>query len=105
MKNKTINVLIELGIPANVAGFQYIVDAMCLFEDKDWRNGKITVLYEKIAKMNNTTASRVERGMRTAFDSALSRGNSGQVARYLTFQKPTNGNLLHVLYLRLTEEE
>ncbi|MCI9621612.1 MAG: hypothetical protein HFG85_17170, partial [Dorea sp.] len=49
MKNKAVNALIEMGMPANVKGFQYITDAMVLFEeDKAWRS-KLTALYRKIA--------------------------------------------------------
>lgn len=105
MKKKTINALIEIGMPADIKGFQYIVDAMCLFEDKEWRNGKITNLYEKIGKMNNTTASRVERAIRNAFGHVILKGNLEDVEKYLTLQSTTNGNLLHVLYLRLAEDE
>ena len=35
MKNKTINALIEMGIPANIKGFKYIVDAMVLFSEDE----------------------------------------------------------------------
>lgn len=105
MKKKTINALIEIGMPADSKGFGYIVDAMCLFEDSTWRNGKITNLYEKIAKMKGTTAPSVERAIRHAFGVSLTRGNAEQVAKWLTFQNPTNGNLLHVLYIRLTQED
>lgn len=105
MKNKTVNALIEMGMPADIRGFHYIVDAMCLFEEKEWRCGKIIPLYQKIGKMNNTTLSRVERAIRHAFGVVLTKGNSEIVEKYLTLQNTTNGNLLHVLYLRLSQEE
>ncbi len=104
MKNKTINALIEMGMPANNKGFHYIVDAMCLFENPEWRNGKITVLYEEIAKMNSTTASRTERAIRHAFSFVIEKGHLETIEKYLTLQNTTNGNLLHVLYLRLMQE-
>ena len=104
MRNKAINVLIQMGMPADNKGFNYIVDAMCLFKNSEWRNGKITLLYEKIAEMNNTKASRAERAIRTAFSCVLEKGHLETVEKYLTLQKTTNGNLLHVLYLRLTQE-
>ncbi len=105
MKNKAINALIEMGIPADIKGFQYIVNVMCLFEDEVWRNSKITTLYSKIGEMNNTTASRVERAIRHAFSVVITKGNLVAVEKYLTMQNTTNGNLLHVLYLRLSQEE
>lgn len=105
MKNKAINALLEMGMPADIKGFQYIVDAMLMFEDKEIRTGKITALYYEIGKKNNTTASRVERAIRHAFGIVLSFGKHKSVEKYLAFHNTTNGNLLHVLYLRLTQEE
>lgn len=104
MKNKAINALIEMGMPADIRGFNYIVDAMCLFESDELRKGNITALYAEIAKMNGTTASRVERATRHAFQVLLTKGNLESVEKYLTMQNTTNGNLLHVLYLRLKQE-
>lgn len=105
MKNKAINVLIEMGMPADIKGFQYIVDAMLMFENEEIRTGKTTVLYYEIGKKHNATASRVERAIRHAFSIVLTKGNMEVVERYLSVQNTTNGNLLHVLYLRLTQEE
>ena len=105
MKNKAINALIEMGMPADIKWFHYIVDAMVLFEDKEWRNAKTVALYYKIAKQNNTTTSRVERAMRHAFQTVTTKGDLEIVKRYLTLIHPTNGNLLHTFYLKLTQEE
>lgn len=105
MKNKVISALIEMGMPADIKGFQYVVDAMVLFEDKEWRNAKTVVLYHKIANKNNTTASRVERAMRHAFQIVTTKGDLEIVKKYLTLQHTTNGNLLHTFYLKLAQED
>lgn len=105
MKNKAINTLIEMGMPADIKGFRYIVDAMMLFEDDAIRLGKTTFLYHEIGRRNNDTASCVERAIRHAFGIVLTKGNLKTVEKYLTLQNTNNGNLLHVLYLRLTLEE
>lgn len=105
MKNKTINALIDMGMPAGTKGFGYIVEAMALFEEEEWREGKITALYYGIAKKKNTTPSSVERTIRHAFGETLKNGNQEAIEKYLSFHNTTNGNLLHVLYLRLTQEE
>ena len=105
MRRKTIDALIEMGMPADIKGFHYIVDAMEMFTNEEIWLGKTTVLYHEVGKKNNTTASRVERAIRHAFGSVLERGNLENVAKYLTFQNTTNGNLLNVLYLRLTQED
>ena len=105
MKNKAINALIEMGMPADIKGFQYIADAMLMFENDAIRLGKTTSLYHEIGRKNNDTASCVERAIRHAFGIVLANGNLEAVEKYLTLQNTKNGNLLHVLYLRLTQEE
>ena len=105
MKKKAINALLEMGMPADINGFNYIVDAMILLDKEEWREGKITVLYQKIAKDNKMTSSRVERCIRHAFSVVLREGNMNAVQKWLTFSHPTNGNLLKTLYLRLSLEE
>lgn len=105
MKNRTVNALLSMGMPADIKGFGYIVEAMILFEEEEWREGKTTALYFKIAQRKNTTPSRVERAIRHAFGETLKKGNNEAIQKYLSFCNTTNGNLLHVLYLRLTQEE
>lgn len=105
MKNKATNALIEMGMPADIRGFKYIVDAMQMFESEEWRYGKILNLYHAIGSKNNVPDSCVESSIRHAFGVVLTKGNLESVEKYLTLQNPTNGNLLHVLYLRLSQEE
>lgn len=105
MKNKTINALLEMGMPAGIKGFQYIVEAMILFSDEKTRYGKIMFLYYEIAKKHNTKPTGVERAIRHAFGIVFEKGNLEAVEKYLTRKNTTNGNLLHVLYLRLAQEE
>lgn len=106
MKKKTTEVLLEIGVPFNIKGFKYIVDAMCLFEeDKQWKNGKLMALYYKIANMNNVSCAIVERSIRYAFEVALQKGKTEIVNKYLVKENATNGNLLRILYFRLSEDE
>ena len=105
MKNKAINALIEMGVDAGNKGSEYIVDAMVLYESDEIRNGKITILYSKIAEMHNTSWQNIERCIRYSLEYALIKGKLKAVEKYLTMQKTTNGNLLHTLYWRLTQGE
>lgn len=105
MKKKAINALIEMGMPADIKGFHYIVEIMCMFENVQWRNSKMMTIYGEVAKRNNDTVSKVERAIRHAFGIITERGYLEAVNKYLTMQNPTNGNLLHTLYLRLSMEE
>lgn len=68
MRNKAINALLELGIPANTKGFLYITDAMETIDKNKGLQYKTYQLYEEIAKRyEGVTASKVERAIRHAF--------------------------------------
>lgn len=104
MKNKAMNALLDMGMPANIKGFQYIAEAMELFEADEIWSMKISMLYYKLSMMYNTTSSAVERSIRHAFSVVLTRGKLGTVEKYLDLQNTTNGNLLTVFFLRLSLE-
>lgn len=103
MRKKTIDALIELGVPANMKGFHYICDAMEIYAaDETYLTAKTCRLYQEIAEKHATVASKVEKCMRHAFDRAVTYGNLDSLNAYMTAaQKPTNGNLLACLYLKL----
>ena len=106
MKRKAINLLLNMGMPAGIKGFHYIVDALCIMDsNKDYVGGNVVELYAKIASQNKTTSSGVERSVRHAFEKVRKYGNEENVRKYFGDQKPTNGNLLNALFLRLTQEE
>lgn len=109
MRNKTkdeiVDILLKVGVPAGVKGFTYIYDAMIFFDtDIYYQDGKICSLYADIAKKHNTTASRVERAMRHAFETAIAKGDSAMVEHYLDLVNTQNSNLLRTLYLRINQE-
>lgn len=104
MKNKAINALIEIGIPADIKGFEYIVDMMVMYQDEKLRHAGMAENYKEVAEKRNTTASKVERALRYAFSIALANGNREALMKYLSSTSTTNGSLLHVLYLRLEQE-
>lgn len=104
MKKKAIEALIEMGMPANTRGFKYIADIIEKYEeDEEWMYGKLTLLYEVVGKKDGVHYMNVERCIRHAFKMILTKGNLKKVEQYLTFEKPTNGNLLATFYLRLKE--
>ena len=104
MKNKAMNALLEMGMPANFKGFRYIAEAMELFEADEIWSMKISMLCYKLSTMYNTTPSAVERSIRHAFSVVLTKGYLEVVEKYLTVQNTTNGNLLTVFFLRLSQE-
>ena len=105
MRETTMDILLRMGIPASVKGLTYICDAVELFDtDPYYPDGKICSLYMDIAKKNNTTASRVERAIRHAFETALTKGNQELLDKYLDTANTKNSNLLRSLYFRLQME-
>lgn len=106
MRERVQEILMEIGIPANLKGFKYILDIMELFEeDEAWRNAKMMIVYEKVARMNKTNYCRVEKSIRYAFSNAVTYGDLTLVEKYLSVVNVTNGNLLHTLYARVSEEQ
>lgn len=101
MKNKIGNILIELGITPDLNGFNYIITALELI--KTVEKVKTITLYGLIAKQYNTTATRVERCIRSAFGKMNKK--SDVYKKYVGINNPTNGSVLHTLAFRLKEIE
>lgn len=99
------DVLMKIGIPARVKGFKYIVDAVMLLDEEEWKYPKYTALYYSIAKMNNSTASRTERAIRHAFGIARSsRGDYDMAEHYIGFINCENSNSIASLYRMIKKE-
>ena len=106
MRNRIINALIELGLPANVKGFKYIVEIVSEYaEDEKLMNGKLEVFYYLLGKKEGVSSQTVERNIRTSFGIIYKEGDQEAVKKYLPFQIRTNGNSLATLYYRLRQEE
>lgn len=106
MRNRIINALIELGLPANVKGFKYITEIVNEYaKDESLMSGKLEVLYYMLGKKEEASPQMVERNIRTSFGIIYKEGDQEAVKKYLPFQIRTNGNSLATLYLRLKQEE
>lgn len=106
MRNRVINALIEMGLPANVKGFKYIVEIVNEYaKDESLMNGKLEVLYYMLGKKDGVSSQAIERNIRTSFGIIYKEGDQEAVKKYLPFQIRTNGNSLATLYLRLKQEE
>lgn len=105
MRNRIVNALIELGLPANVKGFKYIVEIISKYaEDESLMSGKLEVLYYLIGKKEGVSSQVIERNIRTSFGIVYENGNPDAVKKYLPFRNRTNGNSLATLYLRICQE-
>lgn len=90
-----------LGVPAHIKGNTYAKDVVLQgLKDKDSLSSITKILYPTIARKNHTTASRVERAIRTAIEIAWTRGDldfQQKIFGYTTSTskgKPTNAEFI-----------
>lgn len=80
---RIVSLLKNLGIPAKLMGYEYIKQALiALDEQPDMIHGITTRLYPCIAEKCETTASRVERGIRVAIVKSFDNITPDQVKEY-----------------------
>ena len=100
-ERKITQVILALGIPANIKGYQYLREGILLaMEDMEMVNYITKMLYPSIAKQYKTTPSRVERSIRHAIDVAWNRGCMENIDKifgypvYFQKEKPTNSEFI-----------
>ena len=98
------SILHDIGVPANMKGYQYLREAIVLsVNDKEMMNSVTKVLYPTVAKMYSTTASRVERAIRHAIEVAWDRGDIDVLSSYFGYTiqntrgKPTNSEFIAMI--------
>ena len=98
------DVIHQIGVPAHIKGYRYLRDAITLVVNDYNVIGSITkVLYPTVAKMNETTPSRVERAIRHAIEVAWDRGDLDILNSYFGYTihngkgKPTNSEFIAML--------
>ena len=108
---KTISdLMLELGIPAHLRGYQFLRSAvgMCV-EDMELVGSVTKLLYPDLAKMYQTTDTKIERAIRNAIEVSWDRGNSDlfeELFGYtntLEYTRTTNSEYIDVVadYIRL----
>jgi len=98
------NIFHELGIPSHISGFQFLRDAVVLtVYDREMIRNITKVLYPTVARKNMTTASRVERAIRHAIDTAWERGNMSRINELFGYtvneenSKPSNREFIALI--------
>ncbi len=102
---KEITSLIQdIGIPAHIKGYHYLRDAILLcIKDKEMLNSITKVLYPEVARLHNTTSSRVERAIRHAIEVAFTRGHLKAIDDLFGYTidgikgKPTNSEFIALI--------
>lgn len=103
---KIEDTLLAMGVPAGIKGFNYIADAIQIFEERGTNISITKELYPTIAEKNGTTLSRAERAIRHAFTIARDcRGKYETVNHYIGFANCQNSSSLKQLHMMLKREE
>ena len=98
------NMIHEIGVPAHIKGYQYLRDSIMMAVcDMDILNSITKQLYPTIAKMHETTPSRVERAIRHAIEVAWNRGKMDTINELFGYSiqagkgKPTNSEFIALI--------
>ncbi|MBQ5317826.1 MAG: sporulation transcription factor Spo0A [Oscillospiraceae bacterium] len=98
------DIIHQIGIPAHIKGYHYLREAIILSLNNDEMLERITkLLYPTVAKNFNTTASRVERAIRHAIETAWDRGDVDTLTKMFGYTisvgkgKPTNSEFIALI--------
>lgn len=101
---KVTDVIHNVGVPANIKGYQYLRDAiMMTVHDNELMHAVTKQLYPAVAKRHKTTSSRVERAIRHAIEVACTRGNEECFYKLFGYTvstvkgKPTNSEFIALI--------
>lgn len=94
----------QIGVPAHIKGYHYLRDSIVLaVNDSTIINSVTKLLYPTVAKMHDTTSSRVERAIRHAIEVAWDRGDVDILNSYFGYTihntrgKPTNSEFIAMI--------
>ncbi len=104
LENDVTEIIHELGVPAHIKGYHYLRDAIILsVNDGEVLHSITKILYPTVAKMHQTTASRVERAIRHAIEVAWGRGKMDTIEEMFGYTintckgKPTNSEFIALI--------
>ncbi len=107
----TTNMLLTLGVPANIKGYNYVREAIISsIENPGLINAVTKQLYPLVASKFGTASSRVERSIRHAIETACIRGNEEQLFNIFGYTmnnskcKPTNSEFIALIADKLRLE-
>lgn len=101
---KVTQIFREIGVPAHIKGYQYLRESIIIaVNDNEAVNSITKVLYPAVAKIFQTTPSRVERAIRHAIEVAWDRGDVEVLNSFFGYTvsnskgKPTNGEFIALI--------
>ena len=109
VETRITQIIHEIGVPAHIKGYRYMREAiMQVIREPDIINSITKQLYPNVAKVYNTTPSRVERAIRHAIEVAWDRGDVETLNRIFGYTvsndkgKPTNSEFIAMIADRLS---
>lgn len=109
LESTVTSIIHEIGVPAHIKGYQYLRESIIIaVNDMEVINAMTKVLYPAVAKVYNTTPSRVERAIRHAIEVAWDRGDLETLQKYFGYTvsdakgKPTNSEFIAMISDRLS---
>lgn len=101
LERSVTRIIHEVGVPANIKGYQFLRDAIIMaVNDMEAVSSITKLLYPVVAKRNNTTAARVERAIRHAIEVVWERGQTDTLEHIfgytvaLTMNRPSNSEFI-----------
>ena len=98
------NIMHRIGVPAHINGYHFLRAAIILAaEDMKYVNSVTKILYPEVARLFDTSASRVERAMRHAVEVAWDRGDVDVLNSFFGYTvshlkgKPTNSEFISLI--------
>lgn len=102
------NIMLQLGIPANIKGYTYLREAIIIKVNEPQADIPVTkILYPCVAKKFHTSATRVERAIRHAIESAWNKTDQtyrNEVFSYVFSRferRPTNSEFIAMIADRI----
>ena len=93
------DLLMEMGAPDHLIGYDYAVDAICMvIEDRRYLVNVVKELYPAVAAKYNAKPCRVERGIRHLVKETMERGKPDMIEAYF-------GNLIKDTESKATNSE
>lgn len=91
VRRRVTQVMQEIGIPAHIKGYSYLIDAICAtVEDVTLVNGVTTKLHPMLAKKFETTEVALRSNMQRAIERAWDSGNRETFKKYFGFNYMPN---------------
>lgn len=111
IESDVTDIIRDIGIPANIKGYQYIREGIIMaVHDVNMLNYITKLLYPTIAKKYKTTSSSVERAIRHAIEVAWNRGKIDTINELFGYTvnagkgKPTNSEFIALIADKLRIE-